>query len=564
MIRYFPKILFFRIFLPGLLLLFLLFSISSEGRVYYRNGVVSSANELASEVGIKILKSGGNAVDAAVGTAFALAVVYPQAGNIGGGGFLVLHTSDGKNISLDFRETAPGLATENMFLDSQGNVIEDLSTLGVLAAGVPGSVAGLLEALDKFGTKSRKEILSYAIELAENGFPVNDELSKALNNHREEFKSFPGSRAIFGKKFKKGNILFQKDLASTLKEISENGKDGFYKGWVADRIVDEMKRGGGIISYYDLENYKPQIRETVIGTYRDFKIISMGPPSSGGISLVYLLNILENYNLKSLGYGKTLYLNLLAESMKRVYADRSEFMGDQDFVSVPVDILTSKKYAATRMKGFEIGSLKPSTEIRHGEAYYRENTQTTHISVADKFGNAVSLTTTLNDVFGNKVVVKGAGFLLNNEMDDFSIKSGVPNIYGLIGNTANAISPNKRMLSSMTPTVILKENKPYLVVGSPGGGRIITSVLQVIINLIDFEMELSDAVDFPRMHHQWLPDIMQVESGLLDNTTYSELLLMGYNIKETSDFGRIEAILFSPLGMIGHSDRRGSGKALGY
>lgn len=528
----------------------------------YNNAVVSSANELASQVGIEILKSGGNAIDAAVGTAFALAVVYPQAGNIGGGGFIVLRTEKGFETSIDFRETAPSLSTKNMYLDKDGNVIPELSTTGHLASGIPGSVAGLLFALEKYGTKSRGEVLSYAIELAEKGFHINYELAHSINNHRNIFSSFAGSSKIFGKMFKSDELFIQTDLANTLKEISSKGKDGFYKGKVAELIFAEMKRGNGVMSLSDLENYKPVERNVIKGTYRGYDIITMGSPSSGGTCLIYMLNILENFDLKSLGRASVPFINILAEAMKRVYSDRSEYMGDKDFYNMPQDKLISKSYAKERFSNFKFGEMIPSSEIKPGDLG-KESPQTTHLSVADSKGNMVSLTTTLNDVFGSKVVVDGAGFLLNNEMDDFSVKPGVPNIYGLVGNEANAIEPGKRMLSSMTPTIILKDSKPFLVIGSPGGGKIITAVLQSIINIIDFDMSVKDAVDLPRFHHQWLPDIIQFEkSYTLEMVNIKKI---GYSVKIISDFARVEAIKYNPDGTLtGHSDRRGSGKALGF
>jgi gamma-glutamyltranspeptidase/glutathione hydrolase len=531
----------------------------------FSNGVVSSSNILASEVGIDILKKGGNAIDAAVGTGFALAVVYPQAGNIGGGGFMLIHLNNGLNTSVDYREKAPLQAGRDMYLDGQGNVISELSTTGNLAAGVPGSVAGMLSALEKYGTMSRQEILEYAVNLADTGFYINAQLAENLNSYQKVFRNFPGTMEIFGGNFKEGDLLVQKDLANTLRRISNNGINGFYSGETADLIVSNMKNSNGIISYDDLSKYQAKERNVISGTYRGYDIISMGPPSSGGICLIYLLNILENYNLKVSGYGSVKNINLMTEAMRRVYADRSEFMGDADFVNVPADILTSKVYAERRMSDFTEGVASSSKNVQHGDAYYRESDQTTHYSVADGNGNLVSVTTTINDVFGNKAVVKGAGFFLNNEMDDFVSKPGAPNIYGLVGNETNSIQPEKRMLSSMTPVLIFKDSKPYLIAGSPGGGRIITTVLQTIVNLIDYEMTLDEAIDSPRFHHQWLPDEIQVENGMLDENKKTELQKMGYSIKDISNFGRVDAVLFLPDGsMNGHSDRRGSGKALGY
>lgn len=531
----------------------------------YSKGAVSSAHKLATEAGIDVLQSGGNAVDASVAVGFVLAVVYPQAGNIGGGGFMVIHSSNALNTTIDYREKAPSLSHRNMYLDSQGNVVSGLSTLGHLAAGVPGSVAGLLYALEKYGTMSRQQVMKYAIDIADTGFFVEERLAKSISSYNNDFEKFEGSNEIFGSGIYEGYRLIQKDLAKTLMRISESGKDGFYKGLTAELIVEEMKRGNGIITLNDLEEYEAKEREAVKGTYKEYEIISMGPPSSGGISLVYLLNILENYDLKTPGYGSSSGIQLMTEAMRRVYADRSEFMGDADYVNVPWDILTSKVYAERRMQDYTPDAASRSENVRPGDAYYRESDQTTHYSVADGFGNLVSTTTTLNDMFGNRVVVKGAGFLLNNEMDDFSSKPGVPNIFGLIGNEANAIEPGKRMLSSMTPTIILKNSKPYLVIGSPGGGRIITTVMQTFLNMAEFGMPLDQAADAPRFHHQWLPDEIQMESTFGDDKMRIELSNMGYILKNVSDFGRIDAIYFDESGaMIPHSDRRGYGFSLGY
>jgi gamma-glutamyltranspeptidase / glutathione hydrolase len=531
----------------------------------YRNGCISSADELASEVGIKILKEGGNAIDAAVGVGFALAVVYPQAGNIGGGGFMVIHFVGGKNTSIDYREKAPSLSSRDMYLDANGNVIEELSTTGHLAVGVPGSVAGMLYALEKYGTMTRGDVMKYAIDLAENGFKINSQFANLINSNRSDFNKFNGSKNIFGKKFKDGDLFVQKDLANSLKDIRDKGRDGFYKGRVADLFVAEMKRGGGIISYSDLEKYDVIERDVLKGTYRDYDLISMGPPASGGICLLYLLNMVEYFDLKSTGFGTAGLIHLFAEAMRRVYADRSEFMGDADFVNVPVDILTSKQYAKRRLKDFDDYHASQSKNIKHGDAYYREHQETTHYSVADRWGNCVAVTTTINDIFGSKLVVDGAGFLLNDEMDDFSSKPGAPNMYGLLGSEANAIAPNKRMLSSMTPTIIFKDGNPFMILGSPGGGKIITAVFQTIVNIIDFKMSLKNAVDSPRMHHQWYPDEIQVESGVLDKDTRILLTQLGHRIKEIHNFGKIDAILFNEDGgMTGYSDSRGYGKALGY
>lgn len=527
--------------------------------------MVSSADELASQVGIEILKKGGNAIDAAVAVGFTLAVTYPGAGNIGGGGFMLIHLKDGKNISIDFREKAPISAFKDMYLDSNGNVVEGLSTTGHLAGGVPGSVAGLLYALEHYGTMSRQEVMAYAIDYAENGFYIHKCLAENIESQQKEFKRFPSTMAIFGGEFKEGDVLIQDDLANTLKRISERGKDGFYKGETAEFISEEMRKGYGIVTKTDLESYEAKERIPLVGSYEGYEIISMPPPSSGGICLLYLLNILENYDLKSFGYNSYAKVNIMTEAMRRVYADRSKYMGDPDFVDVPVDVLISKQYAKERMEDFNLSKAGSSKDVQPGEITKKERTETTHYTVVDKDGNLVSTTTTLNDNFGSKLIIKGAGFFWNDEMDDFSSKPGAPNMYGLVGSEANSIAPQKRMLSSMTPTIILKDNKPFMIVGSPGGGRIITSVLQTIINVIDFNMNINDAIDAPRFHHQWLPDEIQIEKDVFDNNLKNVLTDMGYSLKQIPEFGRVEGILFNADGSFtGHSDRRGYGKAIGY
>ncbi|HEY5534597.1 MAG TPA: gamma-glutamyltransferase [Ignavibacteria bacterium] len=545
--------------------IFTSFHFSYSQNLSFQNGVVSSANELASAVGIDVMKKGGNAIDAAVAVGFTLSVVYPQAGNIGGGGFMVIHFPDGKNIALDYREKAPSQAYKDMFLDLNGNVIEDLSTTGPLAAGIPGSVAGMLYALEKYGTMSREKIISYAIDLAENGFKINDKFASLLNSQQSEFKGFKGTLNIFGGKFKDGDIIIQKDLANTLREISLYGRDGFYKGKTAEMIINEVNNNGGIFTYSDLENYNVIEREVLKSSYRGYEIISMPLPSSGGICLINMLNMLENYNLTNFGFGTPEYIHLTTEAMRRAYADRSEYLGDADFINVSVDILISKQYAKDRMIDFNPNIAGKSSEIKKGDVYKKEHTETTHYSVADKSGLCVSVTTTLNDNFGNKEIVEGAGFFLNNEMDDFVIKPGTPNIYGLIGTDANSIAPNKRMLSSMTPTIILKDTKPFMILGSPGGGRIITTVLQTIINVIDFGMDLETAVESPRFHHQWYPDEIVIEKNSLSLNTKNKLIEMGHNLKEIINFGRIDAIMFLTDGfMTGISDTRGYGKSIGF
>ncbi len=537
-----------------------------------RNGMVSSASKLASQVGIDILQKGGNAVDAAVAMGFTLAVTYPQAGNIGGGGFMVIKTKD-KITTIDYREKAPAGSTRNMFLNDKGEFLPDKSQVGHLSAGVPGSVAGLLYALEKYGSMSREDVLAPSIKLADYGFEIEDRLAESLNSNFDLFKKFPSSRKVFtkgGLNYSVSEKFIQKDLASTLKLISIHGRDGFYSGITADLIAREMQQAGGIISKEDLMNYQPVERNPVHTNYKGYDVYSMAPPSSGGIALIQLLNMVENEPIpdrSSVYYGIkdcSNYLNVVIESMKRVYADRSEHLGDPDFWKVPTNELISKNYSKDRRK--EIGdNSTPSNEIKPG-VFTKESDQTTHYSIIDKDGNMVSVTTTLNNTYGSGVVVDGAGFLLNDEMDDFASKPGEPNMYGLIGSEANAIEPGKRMLSSMTPTIILKDGNPFMVVGSPGGGRIITSVFETIVNVIDFHMALDSAIDKPRFHHQWQPEYLQYESGAIDNEVMAKLIEKGHQTKQVPDYGRIEAILIDWNNKVyyGHSDRRGYGAAIGY
>lgn len=536
------------------------------------NGMVVSASRYASEVGLKILQSGGNAVDAAVAMGFALAVTYPQAGNLGGGGFMVIRTKD-TITTIDYREKAPASSTRNMFLDAGGNFLPDKSQVGHLSAGVPGSVAGLLYALEKYGSFPRDSVMKDAIYLAESGFEMEERLAESLNSNYELFNEFPSSRKIFtkkGLKFSGGEIFKQPDLANTLKLINIHGRDGFYTGITSELIVKEMATADGIISLKDLADYQPVERPPVFADYKGYKVYSMGPPSSGGIALIQLLNMIENEPIpdrSSVYYGAkdhAEYLHVTVENMKRVYADRSEHLGDPDFWKVPVNELTAKEYAEQRRSTIGSNST-PANEIKAG-VFMKESDQTTHYSVIDKDGNMVSVTTTLNNTYGSGVVVDGAGFLLNDEMDDFASKPGEPNMFGLIGNEANAIEPGKRMLSSMTPTIVLKDGNPFMVIGSPGGGRIITSVYNTIIGIIDFRMSLDSAIDKPRFHHQWLPEHIQYESGSIDEEVMGMLQEKGHQMEKVSDFGRVEGILidWQNRTYYGHSDRRGYGTALGY
>ena len=483
-----------------------------------KNGMVSSQERIATLVGAEILAQGGNAVDAAVAVGFALAVTHPAAGNIGGGGFMLIAPKNGEVIAIDYREMAPAKANRDMYLDKNGNVDNKKAQFSRLSAGVPGSVAGLLHALDKYGTMSRQTVLKPAIKLADKGFPISYGLAQGLKAKQKYMAKDKSSLQYFyghnGKTYNAGQILVQKDLAKTLKRISKHGLDGFYKGETAKLIVKEMQNGGGLISLQDLQNYKVKERKPVHGTYRGLDVYSMPPPSSGGVHLVQMLNILEGYELGKYEHNSADYLHLLIESMRRAYADRSKYLGDPDFYDVPVDKLIDKDYAKRLRKTIDPNKASNSKDILPGAVLKGESPSTTHYSVADKNGNAVSVTTTLNFSYGSGYSVDGAGFMLNNEMDDFSSKPGVPNGFGLIGGEANKIEPRKRPLSSMTPTIVSKDGQAYFVTGSPGGSTIITVVLQNILNIIDFDMNAMEANVAPRIHHQWLPDIIITEPGI--------------------------------------------------
>lgn len=543
---------------------------ASRKPVKAKNGMVVSADPLASNVGMEILKKGGNAIDAAVAVGFALAVTYPAAGNIGGGGFMNIRFADGRTFAIDYREKAPAASTRDMFLDSAGNFISDKSTSGHLASGVPGAVAGMLLGLEKFGTMNRKQVITPAYELAAKGFPLLPDLAEDLNWGRKNFLKFPGSTKYFVSKdsaYKDGEIWKQTDLSGTLKRIIEKGRDGFYKGRTADLIVAEMKRGGGLISHSDLEQYQAVIREPLKGTYRGYEIISQPPVSSGGIALLQLLNILEGYDLKSYGHNSAKTVHRYIEAMRRVYADRAEHLGDPDFYNVPMKWLTSKQYADNVRATIDTLKASESKNISHGKSPARESEQTTHYSVVDKWGNCVSVTTTINGGFGSYVAVDGAGFLLNNEMDDFSAKPGAPNMFGALGNIANEIQPGKRMLSSMTPTIVAKDGKPFMVIGTPGGTTIITTVMQVICNVIDFGMNIQEAIDAPRIHHQWSPDITHYERRGLSFDTVEKLESMGHKLSQRrGTSGLAEGIIIdSEKGFFyGATDSRGYGAAIGY
>ena len=534
------------------------------------HGMVVSTNRLASEVGVEILKKGGNAVDAAVATAFALAVTHPSAGNIGGGGFMLIRWADtGKAVLVDYREEAPGRAERDMYLDEKGEIIPDVSTLGYLAIGVPGTPAGLTLALERYGTMSLPEVLAPAIKLAEEGFEVTPSLSRSLEGYAKIFSRFPSTSAVFlkgGKPYQPGEVFRQPDLARTLKLIAKEGPSVFYRGEIARLIVKEMERGEGLITLEDLASYKAYIREPVRGSYRGYEILSAPPPSSGGVVLLQLLNILEEFDLSSMGHNTTESISLMVETEKLVYADRAEYLGDPRFVQIPVQGLISKRYAEDRRKKINLSHAIPSDQIKHGIPTLYESEETTHFSVVDSEGNAVANTYTLNGGYGSKVVVEGAGFLLNNEMDDFSSKPGFPNMYGLIGGEANAIAPHKRMLSSMTPTILLKDGKLFMVIGTPGGSTIMTTVLQVILNVIQHGMNIQQAVAAPRVHHQWTPDFLYYEKDTLSGEILKALLQRGYQLKERGSIGDAHGILVDPkTGKLwGGADHRMDGVAVGY
>ena len=537
--------------------------------VVAKNGMVASQEDLATEAGLEVLKEGGNAIDAAVTMGFTLAVTLPRAGNLGGGGFMLVHLADSQEtIAIDYREKAPSLATRDMFLDENGEVKPQKSQFSHLAVGVPGTVAGMTMALEKYGTIPLARALKPAIELAEKGFPVDEDLHNTLIVSQERMQASPTSMDIFFKEgeipYEIGEIIVQKDLANSLKLIAKEGARAFYQGEIADAIVADMEVNGGLISLEDLAAYQPKIRPTIKGNYRGYEIHSMPPPSSGGIHLVQILNILERFPIRSLGHNTAKTIHLMAESMKLAYADRSKFLGDADFVPVPIAQLISKDYASVLSQKINSHRATPSTEILPGNPDQVESKDTTHYSVIDQYGNAVANTYTLNLTYGTGLTVPGTGILLNNEMDDFSLKPGVSNFFGLIGGEFNAIEPEKRMLSSMTPTMVMKEGKPFLVTGSPGGSRIITAVLQVIMNVIDHQMNIAEATNAVRVHHQWLPDELRFEQGL-NADTIRLLTFKGYQIVDGDAMGSTQSIMSVDGIFYGASDpRRPGALTLGY
>ncbi|MEJ5993325.1 gamma-glutamyltransferase [Pedobacter sp. Du54] len=533
----------------------------------FKKGMVVSASEIASQVGVDILKKGGNAVDAAVAVQFALAVVYPNAGNIGGGGFMVYRSAKGETNTLDFREKAAGSASRDMYLDAAGNPIVDKSLYGQLASGVPGSVAGMAEAHQKYGRLKWEDLVAPAQVLAADGFKITARQARELNGMKARLKKLNplGTALLKETVWSEGDILVQKELANTLKLIKEKGRNGFYEGAVADSIVAEMNRGNGIITKQDLRDYKAVWREPIVGTYRGYDIITMPPPSSGGIALVQLLKSVEAYPLSKWGFNTDSTVQVMIEAERRVYADRAAHLGDPDFYPVPKQKLVESGYIKERMSTFNWQKASTSAEIKAGEIAPAEHEETTHFSIVDRDGNAVAITTTLNGSYGAGVVVKGAGFLLNNEMDDFSVKPGAPNMYGLVGGEANSIAPQKRMLSSMTPAILAKDGDLFMVVGTPGGSTIITSVFQTIVNVVDFNQSMQTAVNSKKFHHQWLPDQVDIEPKALDSLTIEKLKAKGYKIVPRGAIGRVDAILRTKWGYYqGGADPRGDDKAIGW
>jgi len=550
---------------------------ASVAPVAAENGMVVSAQHLATKVGVDVLKRGGNAVDAAVAVGYALAVVYPAAGNLGGGGFMTVQLADGRKTFLDFREKAPLAATANMYLDKDGNVIKGLSTKGHLAVGVPGSVSGMEYAREKYGTMKRGELLAPSIQLAEKGFALQQGDVDLLATATADFKEDPATAAIFlnkGEPYKVGDKLVQKDLAKTLREISAKGTDGFYKGWVGSALVASSQAGKGLITQADLDQYKTREMAPVECDYRGYRVVSAPPPSSGGVIICEMLNILEGYPLKDLGYRSAQAVHYQIEAMRHAYVDRNSYLGDPDFVKNPLDRLLDKGYAEKIRAVIDPKKAGVSKDIKPGVAPH-EGSNTTHYSIADKWGNAVSVTYTLNDWFGAKVTAAKTGVLLNDEMDDFTSKVGVPNLYGLVQGEANKIEPGKRPLSSMSPTIVSKDGKPVMVVGTPGGSRIITAVMLTMINAIDYGMNVQEAVDAPRFHQQWLPDVTNVETYALSPDTRKILTDMGHNLGVPQPANHLAAIIVGapslggkPVGnnrFYGANDpRRNTGLAAGY
>jgi len=535
--------------------------------IFADNAMVVSAHPEATKAGINILEQGGNAVDAAIAVQYALAVVYPVAGNIGGGGFMVIRLNNGSVNTLDFREKAPVKAYKEMYLDSCGEVIEGASMDSGLAVGVPGTVDGMIEAHKKYGNLSMDKLIMPSINLARTGFPVTQNQADRFNAMHDVFvKKNPGrSYLLKDEKWEKGDTLCQPDLAKTLDLIRQHGKDGFYKGITAENFINEVKNTGGIITHKDLEQYRSEWRQPVAFNYKEYKIFSMPPPSSGGTVLFLMMKMAETFPVNTMQHNSVEYIHLLAEIERRAFADRASHLGDCDFYPVPSEQLLDSSYAVSRMVNFDPGKATDSDMILAGDFADNESMETTHFSVVDSEGNAVAVTTTINAAYGTKIFVTGSGFLLNNEMDDFSIKPGHPNMFGLTGGEANAVEPEKRMLSSMTPTIIEKNNKLFMVTGSPGGSTIITSVFQTILNVIEFDMSMQEAVSKGRFHHQWKPDIITLEDAFFSYRTIKELQNMGHKTEEINSIGRVNAILIHDNGKIeGGADPRRDNTAIGF
>ncbi|MBT5871200.1 MAG: gamma-glutamyltransferase [Bacteroidetes bacterium] len=532
-----------------------------------QKAMVVSAREEASRIGSEIMQQGGNAFDAMVATEMALAVCYPNAGNLGGGGFMVYRTHQGEVGALDYREKAPLRANRDMYLDENKKYLQDKSKTGGLAVGVPGTIAGIFKAHKRFGSLPMQTILRPVILLAKNGFKITEKQAKQFNDYSAVFKQVNQENSIYTKKFKAGDVFKNEALANTIQQISDNGRSAFYQDEIAKALVAFLQKNGGIISLKDLDNYQAIWREPIVFNYKDLRIISMSPPSSGGICMAQILKTTANYPIAQYGHNTTKTTQVLTEAQRRAYADRSHYLGDPDFIDIPVDSLLSDAYLKGRMDSFSFEGATPSKELTHGAISQAESTETTHYSIIDSYGNAIAVTTTLNASFGSKLYNKKLGFFLNNEMDDFSAKPGTPNLFGLIGGDANAIAPQKRMLSSMTPTLVEKDNKLWMTLGTPGGSTIITSVLQTILNVYEFNMSMQQAVDAPRFHHQWLPDIVKVEATSFDAKTIKELENKGYVVdyKNASSIGRVDAILVLSDGSLeGGADKRGDDTAVGF